>query len=407
MGILWVFSTWPSTSLAQFFHTDQQQVQVDVVYLASDLLEGREAGTRGERLAADYIAARFAQEGLKPAGRNGSWFHTFDFKYNPNPHSAGGESRKGLNVVGYLDNKAKHTVVIGAHYDHLGYGHSGSLHRGEPAIHNGADDNASGVAGLLRLARLLKGNKKAKRNNYLFVAFSAEELGLIGSKMLANDSLFFDARRANYMLNMDMIGRLNPEKVLALNGVGTSPAWKTALDAIDTKGISLKTSLSGIGPSDHTSFYLRDIPVLHFFTGQHSDYHKPGDDSEKVNYEGILQVTDLMLALIERIDSMGKLPFSKTKDEEENRRVASFKVSLGVMPDYVYDGEGMRVDGVTEGRAGEKAGLQKGDILIGIGDMPVKSIYDYMEGLGKFNKGDKTTLKVKRGTQVLELSVEF
>ncbi len=406
-SMLWAYTAWFNVLLAQPVNTDQQQVQVDVVYLASDLLEGREAGTRGERLAADYIATRFAQEGLKPAGRDGSWFYTFDFKYNPNPHGLGGQLRKGINVAGYLDNKAKHTIIIGAHYDHIGYGHSGSLHRGEPAIHNGADDNASGVAGLLRLARLLKGNKKAKRNNYLFVAFSAEELGLIGSKILANDSLFFNDSRANYMLNMDMIGRLNADKVLVVNGVGTSPAWKTALETLDTKGISIKTSMSGVGASDHTSFYLRNIPVLHFFTGQHSDYHKPSDDSEKVNYEGIIQVTNLMLALIERLDSMGKLPFSKTKDEEESRRVASFKVSLGVMPDYVYDGEGMRVDGVTEGRAGEKAGLQKGDILIGIGDMPINSIYDYMEGLGKFDKGDKTTLKVKRGSQVLELSVEF
>lgn len=122
-----------------------RQLQVDVVYLSSDLLEGREAGTPGERMAADYIAARFAQIGLKPAGRNGDWFYQFDFKYNPNPHAAGGEARKGINVAGYIDNKAKSTVVIGAHYDHLGHGAFGSRHKGEPAIHNGADDNASGV----------------------------------------------------------------------------------------------------------------------------------------------------------------------------------------------------------------------------------------------------------------------
>ena len=400
VSILWLSAQSPNPAL--------QQAQVDVVYLAADLLKGREAGTQGERMAAEYIATRFAQIGLKPAGRNNSWFYHFDFKFNPSPHGgAGGEARTGINVAGYIDNKAKHTVIIGAHYDHLGYGATGSRHRGEPAIHNGADDNASGVAGLLRLAQTLNGNKKARKSNYLFLAFSAEELGLIGSKIFASDSLFFDTKRANYMLNMDMIGRLNEEKALVVSGAGTSPAWKEAFGGMPTGGITLKTSDSGVGASDHTSFYLRDIPVLHFFTGQHSDYHTPADDSEKVNYEGILQIADLMTTLIEHLDGKGKLAFTKTKDEEPGRRAASFKVSLGVMPDYVYDGEGMRIDGVTEGRPGEQAGLKAGDILIGIGDMEIKTIYDYMEGLGKFEKGQKTILKVKRGEQVLELPVEF
>jgi hypothetical protein len=393
---------------AQPSRPELQQAQVDVVYLASDLLEGREAGTKGERMAADYIASRFAQIGLKPAGHKGGWFYSFDFKYNPNPHGGpGGEARTGVNVAGYIDNKAKTTVIIGAHYDHLGYGHFGSRHTGEPAIHNGADDNASGTAGLLRLAHHLKNSKKARKNNYLFLAFSAEELGLIGSKMFASDSLFFDKKKANYMLNMDMIGRLNEEKVMVVSGTGTSPVWKETLAAIPNGGITLKTSDSGVGASDHTSFYLQDIPALHFFTGQHSDYHKPEDDAELINYEGILDVTDLMIALIEHLDGKGKLAFTKTKDEEEGRRAASFKVSLGVMPDYVYDGEGMRVDGVTEGRPGEKAGMQKGDIIIGIGELEIKTIYDYMDGLSKFEKGQKTTLKVKRGEQLLELPVEF
>ncbi len=406
-GILIWLASWVWLS-AQPANPVLQQAQVDVIYLSSDLLEGREAGTKGERLAADYIASRFAGIGLKPAGRNKSWFYQFDFKFNPNPHgSNGGEARTGINVAGYIDNKAKHTVIIGAHYDHLGYGANGSRHRGEPAIHNGADDNASGVAGLLRLAQRLNGNKNARSNNYLFLAFSAEELGLIGSKLFASDSLFFDTKRANYMLNMDMIGRLNEEKVMVLSGAGTSPVWKEAFNAMPTGGITLKTSDSGVGASDHTSFYLRDIPVLHFFTGQHADYHKPEDDSEKINYEGILQVTDFMIALIEHLDGKGKLAFTKTKDEEEGRRAASFKVSLGVMPDYVYDGEGMRVDGVTEGRPGEKAGLQKGDIITGIGEMQIKNIYDYMEGLSKFEKGQRSVIKIKRGEQVLELPVEF
>lgn len=398
----------PLFSWSQAADPALRQAQVDVVYLSSDLLEGREAGTVGERMAADYIAARFAEIGLKPAGSKGSWYNDFNFKYQTNPHGGGeSEARQGINVVGYIDNKAKTTVVLGAHYDHLGYGNFGSRHTGEPAIHNGADDNASGVAGLLLLADHLKNNSKARKNNYLFVAFSAEELGLIGSKVFASDSLLFDRTRTNYMLNMDMIGRLNAERVLAVNGAGTSPLWKEALQTINTGGITVKTSDSGVGPSDHTSFYLQDLPVLHFFTGQHEDYHKPEDDAERINFQGIKDITDLMIRLIEQLDSKGKLPFTKTKDEDQGRRAAAFKVSLGVMPDYVYDGEGMRVDGVTDGRPAQIAGVQKGDILIGIGDIPIKDIYDYMEGLAKFQKGDKSTVKIKRGDQILELPVEF
>lgn len=394
-----------------FAQTDKsaalQDLRVDVVYLSSDLLEGRETGTQGEKLAAQYIATRFKKIGLKPMGSNGSWYQSFDFRHNPNPHAtSGGEDRTGKNVLGYLDNGAKTTVVIGAHYDHLGHGGAGSLAANDNAIHNGADDNASGTATLFYIAEQLKNNPEAKNNNYLFMAFSGEELGLVGSKFaVANPT--FDMASVNYMLNMDMIGRLNEERVLAVNGAGTSPVWKSALESIKAGNINVKTSDSGVGPSDHTSFYLADKPVLHFFTGQHEDYHKPSDDSELVNYNGLLDVADFIVALIQKLDDDGRLEFTKTKDESENRRAASFKVSLGVMPDYVHNGEGMRVDGVLDGRAGANAGMQKGDIIIQIGDLKVKDIYDYMEGLGKFNAGDKTKVKVLRDGKEMELEVVF
>ncbi len=382
-----------------------QTLRVDVVYLASDLLQGRESGKKGEALASQYIAARFGEIGLQPMGSDGGWFHSFDFQYNMNPHAtAGGESRSGKNVVGYIDNGAASTVVIGAHYDHLGMGMPGSsLHSGDPAIHNGADDNASGVSSLLYLAGYLK-NSKAKNNNYLFIAFSGEELGLIGSKKYVENPTL-DLKTVNYMLNMDMVGRLNEEKVLAVNGAGTSPVWKDELAKINVGGIKVKTSDSGIGPSDHTSFYLADIPVLHFFTGQHSDYHKPSDDSELVNYDGLYEVSQLIAQLIENLDDDGKIEFTKTKDEQQ--QAASFKVTLGVMPDYVYDGEGMRIDAVLDDRPAKKAGLEKGDIVMQIGDVEVKTIYDYMEGLSKFKKGDKAKVKVKRKNKVIEREVEF
>lgn len=386
-----------------------QRMQVDVVYLASDYLEGRETGRQGERLAADYIAWRFAELGLSPKGRQGSWYHDFDLTYQPNPHASGGEARVGRNVLGFIDNGAARTVVIGAHYDHLGYGEFGSLHAGEPAIHNGADDNASGVAVLLYLAEQLKGDlaKHTANNNYLFIAFSGEELGLIGSKKWVAEPTI-DLGTINYMLNLDMVGRLNEEKVLAVNGAATSPAWKPVLEDIRVGGIQTRTSDGGVGPSDHTSFYLQDIPVLHFFSGQHTDYHKPVDDAGLINFPGMLAIGDYMLALIQRLDDQGELVFTATKDEdEENRRAASFKVSLGVMPDYVHGGEGMRVDSVIEGRPGDKAGMQAGDIIIRIGEREVKDIYDYMEGLGQYSSGDETTVVVKRGEDELTLSVTF
>ncbi len=378
-------------------------LQVDVVYLASDLLQGRETGTPGERLAAEYIAHRMAELGLQPKGTQG-WFQPFDFTYKANPHAEEGEPRTGRNVIGYLDNGAATTVVIGAHYDHLGLGGMGSLHAGKPAIHNGADDNASGVAALLYLAEKLR-SSPARNNNYLFIAFSGEELGLYGSKYFVQHPTI-DLSTLNYMLNMDMVGRLNDEKVLAVNGAGTSPLWKELLPQIEVGGIRTKLSDSGIGPSDHTSFYLENIPVLHFFTGQHGDYHKPADDSELVNYEGLHAVAEFILRLIEKLDERGKLPFTKTKDQQE-RRAASFKVTLGVMPDYVYDGEGMRIDGVIEGRPADKAGIQRGDVILQMGEVEVKDIYDYMEGLSKFSKGQKARVKVKRGEEVLELEVVF
>ncbi len=383
-----------------------QQTQVDVVYLASDYLEGREAGLQGERLAADYIAWRFDQIGLSPKGEQGTWFHDFDFTYRSNPHAASGEERIGRNVAGFLDNGADHTVVIGAHYDHLGYGEFGSLHAGEPAIHNGADDNASGIAAMLYIAESLQGEGRAKNNNYLFLAFSAEELGLIGSKNWVQ-SPTLDLGTVNYMLNMDMVGRLNEEKVLAINGAGTSPAWKPALEEIQVAGITAKTSDSGIGPSDHTSFYQQDIPVLHFFTGQHTDYHKPIDDAALVNFEGILSVSDFMLALIEKLDDQGELEFTATKNEDQGRAASSFKVTLGVMPDYVYNGDGMKVDSVVEGRPGQVGGMQDGDVVIRIGDIEVGDIYDYMEGLSQFESGEETTVVVKRGEEEVTLTVKF
>ncbi|MBX2871669.1 MAG: M28 family peptidase [Saprospiraceae bacterium] len=385
---------------------DVQQLKVDVVYLASDYLEGRETGKKGEQLAAEYIAYRFEQLGLAPKGDDGSYFHEFDFKYSNNPHvTDGGDKKVGKNVVAYLDNGAANTIVIGAHYDHLGMGGFGSLYTGEPAIHNGADDNASGIAAMLKIAAHLK-QGRAKSNNYLFIGFSGEEMGLFGSKKYVENPTI-DLSKVNYMINMDMVGRLNEEKVLAIHGVGTSPVFAGMIDEVQVGGIKAKTSDSGIGPSDHTSFYLKDIPVLHFFTGQHSDYHKPVDDAALVNYKGLNLVGNYIIAIIEKLDGSGKVAFTKTKNETQGRQAASFKVTLGVMPDYVSEGDGMKIDSVIEGRPGAEAGMQSGDVIVKMGDMEVKDIYDYMKGLGKYKKGETTTIVVLRGKEKKSLKVTF
>lgn len=315
------------------------------------------------------------------------------------------EEATGNNVLGYIDNKAENTIVIGAHYDHLGHGGDESLYRGEPAIHNGADDNASGVAGVIELARYIKANGP-KSNNYLFMAFSGEEKGLLGSGHFAKNPSI-DLTKVNYMLNMDMIGRLKPEEpTLIVSGVGTSDAWKITMSYIKQDNFKVKTTESGVGPSDHTSFYLKNIPVLHFFSGTHNDYHKPSDDEELINYKGEFDILNYMIALIEKLDDKGKISFIKTK-EENNEESPRFKVTLGVVPDYAFEGVGMRIDGVSDGKPAAKAGLKSGDIVISIGDHKVQDMMSYMKALGKFEKGQKAAVGILRGKEELKIDVTF
>ncbi len=320
----------------------------------------------------------------------------------------GKKFRTGHNVVGYIDNGAANTVVLGAHFDHLGFGEDGNsmLRTSEKLIHNGADDNASGTAALLELARLLKASK-SKTSNYLFIAFSAEELGLNGSKYYTENPTI-DLKSVNYMINMDMVGRLNDStKALTVGGYGTSPVWGKLVNPGNKSYFVIKTDSSGTGPSDHTSFYRKDIPVLFFFTGLHTDYHRPSDDAEKVNYVGEMRIIQYIQSIINGVNAeKSKLAFTKTR-ETQTTTSARFSVSLGVMPDYTYTGAGMRLDGISEGRAAQKAGLKAGDIITAIGPHSVSSVEGYMQALGKFKKGDKTTVKYKRGDTSGEVEVQF
>ncbi|MGC1205924.1 MAG: M20/M25/M40 family metallo-hydrolase [Flavobacteriaceae bacterium] len=382
-------------------------IEEDVTFLSDDALEGRQTGTAGELQAADYIANRFKSLGTQPKGTN-DYFQKFSFKPKTNPHQKvnytikeGDSVITGTNVIAFLDNKAENTIVIGAHYDHLGYGAEGSLHRGERAIHNGADDNASGVSVMLNLAEKLK--NKNSSNNYLFIAFSGEEMGLLGSNYFVKNATI-DTKKVNYMVNMDMVGRLKADSTLAVYGVGTSPILKQTLKAHNAN-FKLIQKESGIGPSDHTSFYNADIPVLHFFTGQHEDYHKPSDDFEKLNYQGMQTISNYIFEVISDLDNNGKLPFRKTKNESED--VPRFKVGLGVIPDYMFDGKGMRIDGISEDRPAQKAGLQKGDIVVKLGDSAVVDMMSYMKVLATFEKGNTTKVMVERDGKMIEADIEF
>lgn len=315
------------------------------------------------------------------------------------------KKRVGHNVVAFLNNNAANTVIIGAHYDHLGYGEDhNSLYSGTtPMIHNGADDNASGTAALLELGKLLM-SSDLKSNNYLFIAFSGEELGLFGSKYFT-DHPTINMTAVNYMINMDMVGRLNDSTHgLSIGGYGTSPYWSHLIDTTN-KYFRIKLDSSGSGPSDHTSFYKKDIPVLFFFTGTHFDYHKPSDDADKINYTGEIRVIRYIYDIIKNADGKEKLAFTKTRETATGK--STFKVSLGIMPDYTYNGSGVHVDGVSAGKAAEKAGVKTGDVLVQLGDHKFTDVQTYMDALNKFSKGDATKLKLLRDGKEITLDVTF
>lgn len=312
------------------------------------------------------------------------------------------KKRKARNIAAFINNQAANTVIIGAHYDHLGYGEDKSALDTFHAVHNGADDNASGTAALIELARLLK-EKSPVNNNYLVIHFSGEELGLLGSKYwLENPTVKITP---NYMINMDMVGRYDTAHKLTVGGYGTSPVWGEVWKGFKTSLIT-KFDSTGSGPSDHASFYRANIPVQFFFTGSHPDYHKVSDDWDKINYEAQRDIVKLIYELISKTDTKGKLSFAKTS-EPSMGQTRRFTVSLGVMPDYGYSGTGMRIDGVTPGKLAEKIGLQAGDVILQLGEFKFVDVKSYSEALSKFNKGDKTQLRIKRGTEDKVFDIEF
>ncbi len=402
--ILFLIGCSPKAKIGDY--TSLQAIKIDIMTLASDEMEGREIGTKGEKKAADYILSRFKNIGLTPGGEGNSFIQAFKRKLSNNPHgedNGAGQEITGNNIIGIINNNAKETVVIGAHYDHLGYGDFGSLHTGTKEIHNGADDNASGVSGVLFLAEAIK-KSNLSSYNYLFICFSGEEKGLWGSNYFVNSTLAKNYT-FNYMINMDMIGRLNAERKLSIGGIGTSPIFEKEIDAIKKPEFDIKKDYSGMAPSDHASFYNAGIPVLGFFTGQHQDYHKPSDDHQLINYNGLKDVVNYIHSLVTALDKKEKLTFIKTKDETQTRM--SFSVTMGVMPDYLYDGKGMKIDGTKDGKPAALAGLEKGDILIKMNEYEIIDIQAYMKCLSIFKPGQTVDAIILRQGKEITKKITF
>ncbi len=324
---------------------------------------------------------------------------TYDIQFNI---SITNTSRVGKNIVGFINNQATNTIILGAHFDHLGFGEDKNALDTLHGIHNGADDNASGSAALLEIARLLK-KSKYTNNNYLIIHFSGEELGLIGSKYwLENPTINISK---NYMINLDMIGRYDTTHKLTIGGFGTSPTWGQIFPSLSSPLIT-KMDSTGTGPSDHASFYRKDIPVLFFFTGSHSDYHKVSDDHDKINYNNLADVVRLIYNIVGTTNHESKLIFTKTAEPSMGKS-SRFTVSLGVIPDYGFTGIGVKIDGVSQGKLAERTGLQAGDVLLQLGNNKFTDVMSYMQSLSKFKKGDSTQLIIKRNEEEIKFNITF
>ncbi len=314
------------------------------------------------------------------------------------------------NVIGYLPAKSDEYLVVGAHYDHIGYGGqgSGSLAPDEKKIHYGADDNASGSAGLLELARYFSKQKHSLKRNLVFIGFGAEEMGLLGSAHFVNHPAF-PLEKTIAMLNMDMIGRMK-DSALAISGIGTAKEFEEMCKSENRENFKLKLSPDGFGPSDHSSFYAKNIPVLFFFTGNHPNYHKPTDTWEKINYADEARVVRYVARLIEKLDANPRPTFTKAQSEtaqSSRSSMGGFRVSFGSIPNYSEEVEGVLLDGVREGSVAEKAGLKAGDIIVKMGEKEIRNVYDYTDAIKALKPGDKITVVVKRGRESLSLVATF
>ncbi len=312
---------------------------------------------------------------------------------------------KAANVYAISEGKRKRWIIFGAHYDHVGWGGegSGSLKPDTHAIHFGADDNASGVSLVLEASRII--SRKKNDMGYIFVFFSGEEIGLLGSKEFVK-KLPVPKESVLVYFNFDMVGRAR-DSVFFLFGAKSGDGLEDIIDSVaKLMGYKVTHGQGAVGPSDHTSFYLSNVPVAFFFTGSHPDYHKPSDTPEKINYAGIADILNIALASAKSIEERGELKFIKLKEETRDR-MGRLKVRLGIIPAYGSQVEGVLVEGVSPTSVAETYGIMAGDIIVSIGGKPIKNLYEYMDVMSKYKPGDKTVVTVKRGNQYIDITVEF
>ena len=318
----------------------------------------------------------------------------------------------GENVIGYLEGNDEilknEVIIIGAHYDHLGYGGegSGSLKPDTIAIHPGADDNASGTSCLLELAQAMSHQQKKLKRSMLFISFTGEEIGLLGSNYYVKHPSI-PLEKCITMLNMDMIGRLNNQTLLIF-GTGTSSSFDSLIQTHNRDSLfTLKLNKDGYGPSDNSSFYSKNIPILNFFTDLHQDYHKPTDTYEKLNYKGLQQIGQYIESIILDLDKMSEPPKYVAVDSQKssNYHRQNIRVYVGTIPDFSEHTEGYKISGVREGSPAAKAGLQGGDIIVKFGKVEIKNIQDYTYAINEYKAGDIVIVLIKRGAEIYTMKV--
>jgi aminopeptidase YwaD len=321
--------------------------------------------------------------------------------------------KKARNVGGILEGNdpvlKTEYIVVGGHYDHLGIDQmkDASMYKGkDKQIYNGADDNASGTTGVLEVAEKFASIKNELKRSIIFLTFSGEELGILGSTHYTNNPSV-DIKSIVAMLNMDMIGRLNTENSLTIIGSGTSSKWKELLNSKNTYGFKLGMSDGGSGGSDHQSFSNKNIPVLFFFTGTHSDYHKPSDDADKINCEGETKVANYVYDLAYEIQKLETRPDYVKVEEKATRPTGKSRVTVGTVPEFGYNGNGYKLSGVTEGSPAAKAGMKAGDIIVKFGPKAVGNIYDFMYAMQDYKAGDKVDVVVQRDGKEMIFNLEL
>ena len=389
---------------------DPPRLLDDIRLLSDDRLQGRMIGSRGADSAAAYLARRFSQVGLQPAA--GGWFQSFTVgREAPAARPAQIGPLVGKNVVGILPGRdpvlRNQTVILGAHYDHLGLGSFGSLDPDSTGlVHNGADDNASGAAALIQVAARLAASPPAR--TVVFIAFSGEELGLLGSTYYVKHPIYPLASTLA-MVNLDMVGRLRNGRLIVY-GARSAKEFPALLDSLNWyAGFDMKAQGDGYGPSDHSSFYAAKRPVLHLFTDLHEDYHRTTDDWQKVNYDGLKRVADFSLGLVTALANRTRpLTFLELAPPTSQIEAApsgtpGYGAYLGTVPDMTGTPGGVRLVGVRAGSPAEKAGLRGDDIITRIGSTETPDLQAMTDALRSHKPGEVVDILVRRGARVTTL----